>query len=589
MLMLATRLLARLTDPMGYNKYYERHIRSQLNKNIPHSTYLLITTSSKIYSLRIPSNFEYDRIDSEQLRTENDVIYAESDLSNNWITDAFYVKSENLIYVNVYNSTASSSNIFTLEYNKDTHSYTKRILYKDQSYCLGISYNEEKKELYWTTSKSIIAGSSEPNGEYHVLFELNRAKKLLYLKYDKLIDVLYVSTLNYVYECSLGDRDFTQSILYTQRCRIIARNLVSARGLYLDEVNRYLYVVDHKKRNINRIKLKNVDGNIDQDKNTSESVSTYEDRTSLKKATTFLSQQTMPAMGDIFYMCIYNRSNADLLIWSEFSGKIKATRMDDTSEHKVLFSTNEYTYSISLMDNSTEESESFESEMNHGDLKDTSTLKTVTSILKSTTSSLKSVSNTESFDDYVYRNDIIKTDEMITTLMDKVINLETKSLNPKKDVSNEIIEERVENEKKIVKKESRVLSVSSRKFLVNKEDLLKNDLDTNLITAKSMKTGSKLSFIQSSKHLNAALYIVICLLCFSLIINIILLYISKIKHNKSKQIIISHEICDINGMTKRGGSATTKSTSESSSESNDCNLNLINSSGSATSGLDSDH
>ena len=94
----------------------------------------------------------------------------------------------------------------------------------------------------------MIVGSSEPNGAYSVLYELSRAKKLLYLKYDSLTDKLYVSTLNYVYECDLADHDFTQSIIYTERCRIIVRSLISARGLYLDSQNRYLYVVEIKSR-----------------------------------------------------------------------------------------------------------------------------------------------------------------------------------------------------------------------------------------------------------------------------------------------------------------------------------------------------
>ena len=104
----------------------------------PQPIYFLVTTSSKIYSLPIPYNFQFDTIDTESFyNAENNVIYKEQDLSNNWITDAFYVKSEDSIYVNVYNSSSSASDIFTLKYNKQTGAYVKNVLYRDQSFCLG--------------------------------------------------------------------------------------------------------------------------------------------------------------------------------------------------------------------------------------------------------------------------------------------------------------------------------------------------------------------------------------------------------------------------------------------------------------------
>ena len=70
--------------------------------------------------------------------------------------------------------------------------------------------NEKRKELYWTAAKSIVSGRSQigsaPNTGpqlNHVLFKLQAAKKLLYLKYDSVSETIYVSTLNYVYACSL--------------------------------------------------------------------------------------------------------------------------------------------------------------------------------------------------------------------------------------------------------------------------------------------------------------------------------------------------------------------------------------------------
>lgn len=61
------------------------------------------------------------------------------------------------------------------------------MLYEDQAYCLGIAYNEERRELYWTAAKSIMAGpsvSSSPsdgsnnNREAKTLFNLDLAKKV---------------------------------------------------------------------------------------------------------------------------------------------------------------------------------------------------------------------------------------------------------------------------------------------------------------------------------------------------------------------------------------------------------------------------
>ena len=198
--------------------------------------------------------------------------------------------------------------------------------------------------MYWTAAKSIVSGSSQVSTSAtinnaatpqlnHVLFKLQAAKKLLYLKYDSISDTIYVSTLNYVYACSLQQ---------TQRddCRIIARDLLSARGLFLDSPNRYLYVVDHKKKVIKRINL------------ASSAQSAHFENTNTNMISTVLSADTTPDIGDIFYMTIYDKSGVAKLVWSEFSGKIKMSNLNDASNYKVIFSTNEYTYSINLMDNS---------------------------------------------------------------------------------------------------------------------------------------------------------------------------------------------------------------------------------------------
>jgi hypothetical protein len=89
----------------------------------------------------------------------------------------------------------------------------------------------------------------------------------------------------------------------------------------------------------------------------------------------------------------------------------------------------------------------------------------------------------------------------------------------------------------------------------------------------------------SSPKLSVALYIVIALLCFSLIVNIVLLYVSKQKQMSREKLIIRHEICD----TKSESSTPSQRSgvNSHSGELHDCNINLINSSNdSATSALD---
>ena len=120
--------------------------------------YLLVSTSSKIYCMKMPDELDqlqFQQQPQPQLNQQQQqlyyyrnnyydrdaknfaIIYEEKNHQNNWITDAFYVKSENLIYVNVYNSTSATSDIFTLKYDQMRDQWIKNVLYRDQSYCLG--------------------------------------------------------------------------------------------------------------------------------------------------------------------------------------------------------------------------------------------------------------------------------------------------------------------------------------------------------------------------------------------------------------------------------------------------------------------
>lgn len=159
--------------------------------------FLLISTSSKLYSMRIPDPLtavgpapptSSRHHHANYYQQPYEVIYEEKTHTNNWITDAFYVKSENLIYVNVYNSTSATSDIFTLRYDTNKNQWVKSMLYEDQAYCLGIAYNEERRELYWTAAKSVLSGPSHVvaageesavgSREFKTLFNLDLAKKV---------------------------------------------------------------------------------------------------------------------------------------------------------------------------------------------------------------------------------------------------------------------------------------------------------------------------------------------------------------------------------------------------------------------------
>lgn len=184
--MLFTTLVISLnTLPVNHQRAYVKlnRLNSKRDQQLTGPpVYLLISTSSKLYSMRLPEpNAPPTR--SSHLHQSYEVIYEEKTQANNWITDAFYVKSENLIYVNVYNSTSASSDIFTLRYDQTSGQWVKSMLYENQAFCLGIAYNEEKRELYWTAAKSVLSGSSQEDmtREFKTLFNLDLAKKVIYI------------------------------------------------------------------------------------------------------------------------------------------------------------------------------------------------------------------------------------------------------------------------------------------------------------------------------------------------------------------------------------------------------------------------
>ena len=248
------------------------------------------------------------------------------------------------------------------------------------------------------------------------------------------------------------------------------------------------------------------------------------------------------------------------------------------SDYKVLFSTNEYTYSISIMDNSTEVVTTTTA------LSSTTTSTTTTTTTTTTLSSTTTITTTTESTTTTLETTTTQTSTTTTTIMIEEM--------PEVFEEEESVEEELSSdygvESSTMVESVNVINIGLKKYmptLIDDQIMVEStSRSENLITAKPKNL---------SPNLNAALYIVICLLGFSLLINMILLYVSKRRHNmRSNKLIIAHEICQSKLSNLPGSQRTgsTSSTTECGSESvAECNINLITANGSATSGIDSDH
>ena len=196
----------------------------------------------------------------------------------------------------------------------------------------GFAYNEQSDELYCTSGRNIVAASvNDTTKPLRPLFDFNSIRKLLYMKYDSKLNALFVSSLNSVFACFLSEAS-------QNSCYILRENLRSARGLYLDSEKRALYIVDHKRKQIERVEL--ADNLLDKLKQVEQVPIHFK---------IVLNSETLPGLGDIFYMTLFG----DFLIWTEFSGKVKYTNVEKSDNFEIMFNSNEYTYAIAIMDNST--------------------------------------------------------------------------------------------------------------------------------------------------------------------------------------------------------------------------------------------
>jgi hypothetical protein len=346
--------------------------------------------------------------------------------------------------------------------------------------------------------------------------------------------------------------------------------------------------------------------------------------------------------------------------------------VNDVSNYKVIFSANEYTYSINLMDNSTELSAFKKSkpDVPHTTTKRVTTTSTTSKEIETTTSSTITKSSftsssrpideelVETRESYtIYPESLLKIDEIsekndfydaadynpnqesekysnenreedryleystelegikYSSRYEKDEDLVYTSLSSTKSTTGPISSytsttptvNTIKSTHKLLNEDSKSHSSNILKITSNSDDMesskekfelsqtnqvqnfravFKNNL-RRLDESESLTSSaspSSYNLLRSSPQLNLALYIVISLLCFSLIINITLLYITKIKQNRNK-LIISHKICEKIVTTPSQRSAS----SIKSSQLVDCNINLINSSNdSATSYVDPD-
>lgn len=108
-----------------------------ISMQVTAQNYVLITTSTKLYCAKAPSTNSFDLNAIEREDPYFEIIYEELNSTNNWITDIYYNKKSNEIYLNSYDSNALSSDIIALRYDNDAKKWTKNVLFKNQLNCLG--------------------------------------------------------------------------------------------------------------------------------------------------------------------------------------------------------------------------------------------------------------------------------------------------------------------------------------------------------------------------------------------------------------------------------------------------------------------
>lgn len=317
----------------------------------------------------------------------------------------------------------------------------------------------------------------------HELISINSSKNLFYLKYDN--NFIYVSSVKNIYKCHIQNLS----------CEVFIDDLGSARGLFIYES--FLFIADYKNKQILRKSIIESNDNI----------------------SVVINESLTPNLGNVFQLALFKQT----LIWSEFSGVVKS--INGKNESSILFQTfDEYVYSVTLMSIEIEQEDlSFrdiyddyvdfikQGKDNHQET--TSILSYLLSILM-TTDSYKEMTSTR----------IIETNETTDIrLLDSSIKLTTSysTINAVSLQTNVTIAPLKLNE-----------TNSTSHIQINFKKA--NELETN---ETKFDLGLNISSNKSKPLNNKYFYLVSFLLCFSVFLNILLLYLNSIKRQKGELVI----------------------------------------------------
>jgi hypothetical protein len=347
----------------------------------------------------------------------------------------------------------------------------------------GITYNNGT--LYWTSGKKIMTKDiSNKFTKEHELVTISSSKSLFYLKYFN--DHIYVSSVKIIYKCSISNSN----------CEIFIDNLGSARGLFIHDS--LLFIADYKNREIIRKSLKN----------------------SSQNASVVLSELLSPNLGNVFQLAFYEQT----LIWSEFSGTVKY--LNGSNESSILFKTfDEFVYSVTLMSielskkdlhfrDIYDDYEDYVEQIRDNKEETTSLYSYLLSILKTTdnliTQKMTSTQSTLS---------IRPTYTWPLSNKTKLTTLQANSIATSTQTNASIV-----NFKLFEKNSTSLIQINFKKA---------NELETNETAINSHMNRSLTKSTSSQKYF----YLVSFLLCFSVFINILLLYINSMKRQKGELVI----------------------------------------------------
>ncbi len=380
---------------------------------------------------------------------------------------------------------------------------------------IGITYNEVFKELYWTSGQTVMAGLlAVPSKPTRVLFNLNTTKKLFYLKYDRQNEAIYVSTPTDIYVCF-------QSKVQMYNCKVLLSGFNSARGLHFDAASNYLYAADHKEKSIRRVFVG--DALQEMFNNNTWTMDSY--TTVIDSATALGSGSSI---GDIFYLCLHKST----LLWTEFSGKLKATNLNSmmNANYETLFTTNEYVYAVSVMDNSTYEMSYDTDGLEKSDAVDYADMDTVllgvqkTETTSTTTTTM--TTTTMSPSTTTSKTGTSFAIDEVTELVDDVDLVSQVASRPPISIFNALQFDHGAD----LNPRAEPNSANNIQVNLNKQKVSNQNITSN---ARLIDVSDGTNSINVKSPFMITLYVISALFGLSLIVNLILLYVTKLKNKRA--------------------------------------------------------